>query len=190
MENHLKNTLVDMLTDRGIKAETFDTVTVALPESKVYTFGNILIIDSERSRITIQEFNSIIKFASENNFSGGIIIITPSKPSDSILQLVRKYISEKENQLVQIFYKSHLNFSYARHRKVPKHRILSAEEVEKVMKECNVLKLTHFPKIDSQDAMAKWIGARPGDVVEVTGMCVGSGENKRYRYCLANVTEN
>lgn len=190
MEDRTLITLKDMLTDRGIKAENFDTVTVTLPESKVYTFGGVLIIDSERSRITAPEFNTIVKFANENNFSGGIIVLTPSKPSDSILQLVRKYISEKENQLIQIFYKSHLNFSYARHRKVPKHRILSAEEVEKVIKETNVLKLTNFPKIDSQDAMAKWIGARPGDVVEVTGMCMGSGENKRYRYCLANVTES
>ena len=45
-----------------------------------------------------------------------------------------------------------------------------------------------LPKIDCQDPMAKWIGARPGDVVEITGLCEASCENKRYRYCVADVT--
>jgi DNA-directed RNA polymerase subunit H (RpoH/RPB5) len=88
-----------------------------------------------------------------------------------------------------MFYEPHLNFDISQHRKVPKHRILSQDEVEKMMKEYNIVKLKTLPKIDSQDAMAKWIGARPGDVIEITGMCMASGENKRYRYCLANVTE-
>jgi hypothetical protein len=35
--------------------------------------------------------------------------------------------------------------------------------------------------------MARWVGARPGDVLEVTGMCEVSVENKRYLFCIANV---
>ena len=190
MENKtLENTIRDMLSDRGVKAESFDTVGNAMESSRMYTFGGVLIIDSERTRITAQEFGNVVQFVNENGYNGGVIILTPSRPSVSILSLLRAYISQKENQLIQIFYKPNLNFSYARHRKVPNHRILSQEEIDDVMKEYNITKLTSLPKIDSQDAMAKWIGARPGDVVEITGMCVGSGENKRYRYCLANVTE-
>jgi DNA-directed RNA polymerase subunit H (RpoH/RPB5) len=36
--------------------------------------------------------------------------------------------------------------------------------------------------------MAKYLGARPGDVVEVLGMCETSGENKRWRICVAETT--
>lgn len=189
MDERCLNTLKEMLTARGIKAENFEQVGGALNETTMYTFGGVLIIFSEKTRVTAAEFNNFITFANENNFSGGIIIRTPTKPSESILQLVRDYISEKENQLTQIFYQPHLYFDISKHRKVPKHRILSQEEVEKVMKDYNIQSLKSFPRIDSQDAMAKWIGARPGDVIEISGLCVTSGENKRWRYCLANVYE-
>jgi hypothetical protein len=46
---------------------------------------------------------------------------------------------------------------------------------------------SYLPKIDSQDPMAKWIGARPSDVIEVLGLCESSGLNRRYRLCLADV---
>jgi hypothetical protein len=35
--------------------------------------------------------------------------------------------------------------------------------------------------------MAKWVGARPGDVLEITGGCESSVENKHYRFCMADV---
>ena len=190
MEKQSLKTLKAILTARGIKAEEFEVVGNPMNETRMYTFGGVLIIYSEKTRVTPTEFNNFLNFAKENNYGGGIIIISSAtKPSESILQLVRDYISEKENQLVQIFYEPHLNFDISQHRKVPKHRILSQDEVDKMMNEYNIVKLKTLPKIDSQDAMAKWIGARPGDVIEITGMCVASGENTRYRYCLANVTE-
>ena len=82
-----------------------------------------------------------------------------------------------------------LNFEYAWHRKVPKHRLITEDEKTKLLKDLNMLKLNQLLKIDSQDAMAKWVGARPGDVIEITGLDVASGEGKRWRYCLANVYE-
>ena len=189
MEARYLQTLKEILLERGIKADDFERVGAPMDETRMYTFGPVLVIFSEKTRVTSTEFEKFITFASENNHSGGIIIVSPTKPSESILQLVRDYISDKENQLVQIFYQSHLNFNISKHRKVPKHRILTEEEIQAVMKEYHIADIKKIPKIDSQDPMAKWIGARPGDVVEVTGMCLASGENKRYRYCLANVYE-
>ena len=189
MEARYLQTLKDILVGRGIKAADFEQVGAPMDETRMYTFGPVLIIFSEKTRVTPTEFEKFITFAGENNHSGGIIIISPTKPSESILQLVREYISDKENQLVQIFYQSHLNFDISKHIKVPKHRILPQEEVDALAKQYNLAKLNSLPKIDSQDAMAKWIGARPGDVVEITGLCMASGENKLYRYCLANANE-
>jgi DNA-directed RNA polymerase subunit H (RpoH/RPB5) len=189
MEARYLQTLKEILVARGIKADDFERVGAPMDETRMYTFGPVLIIFSEKTRVTSTEFEKFITFATENNHSGGIIIVSPTNPSESILQLVRDYISDKENQLVQIFYQSHLNFNISKHRDVPKHRILPQEEVDKLAKEYNLTKLNSLPKIDSQDAMAKWIGARPGDVVEITGLCMASAENKRYRYCLANAFE-
>jgi DNA-directed RNA polymerase subunit H (RpoH/RPB5) len=189
MEERSLQTLKDMLIARGIKSETFEPVGNPMNETRMYTFGGVLVVFSEKTRITVQELGNMLTFASENNFAGGMLIVTPTKPSESVLEIVRQHISNKENPLVQIFYQSHLNFDISKHRKVPHHRILTEAEVQEVMKEFHITDIKKIPKIDSQDPMAKWVGARPGDVLEVTGMCLASAENKRYRYCLANVYE-
>jgi len=189
MEDRQLQTLRAMLTARGINAESFENVGNPLDETRMYTFGGILIIFSEKTRVTEKELNNFFTFASENSYTAGTIIVSATKPSEKVLELLRQHISDRDNSLVQIFFISHLNFDISRHRKVPRHRIITDAEVETMMKEYNVKELSGLPKIDSQDAMAKWIGARPGDVVEVTGLCVTSAENKRYRYCVSNVYE-
>jgi DNA-directed RNA polymerase subunit H (RpoH/RPB5) len=156
----------------------------------MYTFGGLLIIFSEKTRITTQELGNMIAFASENKHTGGMIIVSPTRPSESVLDIVRQHISNKDNALVQLFYQAHLNFDISKHRKVPKHRLLTQNEIDDVMKAYHIADIKRIPKLDSQDPMAKWIGARPGDVIEVTGMCVASGENKHWRYCMANVYES
>jgi DNA-directed RNA polymerase subunit H (RpoH/RPB5) len=189
MEERALETLKSMLTARGIKAETFEPVGNQLDETRMYVFGGVLIVFSEKTRLTPAEFKNILAYASENNHTAGTIIITLSKAPESVVEILRHYLANKENTLVQMFYISHLNFDISKHRKVPKHRLLTEAETTKLMKAYNIANLKSLPKIDSQDAMARWIGARPGDVVEITGLCVSSAENKRYRYCVPNVYE-
>jgi DNA-directed RNA polymerase I, II, and III subunit RPABC1 len=189
MEDRPLQTLKSMLKSRGITAEEFESVGNPLDETKMYTLGGVLIIFSEKTRITEKELNNFFTFASENNYTAGMIIISSTKASEKVLEVLRHYISNRENPLAQIFFVSHLNFDISQHRKVPKHRVITDDEVQTMMKKFNIKELSNLPKIDCQDAMAKWIGARPGDVIEVTGMCVSSGENTRYRYCVPNVYE-
>ncbi len=189
MEERALETLKSMLTDRGIKSEKFEQVGNPLDETRMYTFGGILIVFSEKTRLTPSEFKNIIAYASENNHTSGTIIITLSKAPESVIDLIRQHVANKDNFLVQLFYISHLNFDISKHRKVPKHKLLTQDETTKLMKQYNIENLKELPKIDSQDAMARWIGARPGDVVEIVGLCVSSGDNKRYRYCVPNVYE-
>jgi DNA-directed RNA polymerase subunit H (RpoH/RPB5) len=44
-----------------------------------------------------------------------------------------------------------------------------------------------IPWIDSQDAMIKWIGAVPGDIVEVVRHSDSAGSQPYYRYCVPDV---
>ena len=189
MEDRALQTLQSMLTARGIKSEKFEPVGNPLDETRMYTFGGTLIVFSEKTRLTPAEFKNILAYATENGHTSGTIIITLTKAPESVVELLRTYLANKENTLVQMFYISHLNFDISKHRKVPKHRLLTEDEKTKMMKEYNIDSLNRIPKIDSQDAMARWIGARPGDVVEITGLCLSSAEDKRYRYCVPNVYE-
>jgi DNA-directed RNA polymerase subunit H (RpoH/RPB5) len=86
-----------------------------------------------------------------------------------------------------VFEIRHLQLQYGKHIKVPKHRIVEDAEIPKILKSKNAKDPLVFRKIDSQDPMVKWIGARPGNLLEVTGMCETSIENKRYLFCMADV---
>jgi DNA-directed RNA polymerase subunit H (RpoH/RPB5) len=45
-----------------------------------------------------------------------------------------------------------------------------------------------MPLLDSQDMMARWIGAKPGDIVEITRKSETAGSTPYYRLCVADVT--
>lgn len=188
MEERALSTLTEMLTARGFKADKFDPVGSSIDETKMYTFGGMLVIFSTKAHVSEKNLTGFIEFARENGYNSGIIIVSMSRPSDAVLAGLRNYISNSEAPLVQIFELRHLQFNISKHVKVPKHRLVSAQELPDILKANNVDKPNLFRKIDSQDAMAKWIGARPGDVIEVTGMCETSAENRRYLFCMADVT--
>jgi DNA-directed RNA polymerase I, II, and III subunit RPABC1 len=187
MEDTVLATLKSMLTARGLVGE-FETLGNPLDETKMYTFADLLVIFSTKTRVTEKELNNFLNFASDNSYTSGILIGSPSRPSESVLTVLRNHIQNRENPLVQIFEMRHLQFDISKHRLVPKHRIITDQERDDMMKEFNITSPTSLPKIDSQDPMAKWIGARPGNVIEVLGLCESSGDNRRYRYCVAHVT--
>jgi DNA-directed RNA polymerase subunit H (RpoH/RPB5) len=188
MEERALSTLTEILTARGFKADKFDPVGSSIDETKMYTFGGMLIIFSTKAHVSEKNLTAFIEFARENGHNSGIIVVSMSRPSDAVLASLRTHITNPDVPLVQIFELRHLQFNISKHVKVPKHRLITQQELPDILKANNVDKPNYFRKIDSQDAMAKWIGARPGDVIEVTGMCETSAENKRYLFCMADVT--
>jgi DNA-directed RNA polymerase subunit H (RpoH/RPB5) len=135
--------------------------------------------------VSEKELNNFLSFAGENNFASGIIIVSPSRPSESVMKVLIGHNADRDNVYVQIFDIRSLGFNISKHRKVPQHRIVNENEKPAIIKNFNLKSLDQMPKILSQDAMAKFIGARPGDVVEVVGLCETSADNLRYRYCVA-----
>lgn len=188
MEEKALSTLKEILIDRGFKADKFDSIASSIDETKMYTFGGMLVVFSTKARVTEKDIMNFVEFSKENSYNNGIIIVSLSRPSDTVLSALRTYISNSEVPLVQVFELRHLQFNISKHVKVPKHRLVMKDEIPDILKKCNVDKPSFFRKIDSQDAMARWIGARPGDIIEVTGMCETSAENKRYLFCVADVT--
>uniref|UniRef100_A0A6C0CJ56 RNA polymerase subunit H/Rpb5 C-terminal domain-containing protein n=1 Tax=viral metagenome TaxID=1070528 RepID=A0A6C0CJ56_9ZZZZ len=185
MDDRVMKTLKEMLTDRGVKGEEFETVSPAMDETKMYTFGGVLIIYSTKFRVSIGEFNNFISFAKDNGYNNGIIIISELTTSEKVLNALVNYISDKDNQLVQFFVYRSLYFNISKHRIPPKHRLLTSAEKAEFLKKFSQ---NDLPEILTQDAMAKYIGARPGDIVEVTGMCETTGEYKHWRICVAETT--
>ena len=190
MEEKALETLTKMLASRQIKVEKPETLGNPIDETRMYNLGGILIIFSEKGRLNENALNSYIAFSAENKYTHGTIVVTLVPPSESILTVVRDHINDAKNPLLQIFDIRRLQFDITTHRKVPPHRILTQEEVEKLGQKMNVRDYKkQLPWIDSQDAMAKWIGARPSDVIEIIRFSESAGATPYYRYCSANVLE-
>lgn len=66
------------------------------------------------------------------------------------------------------------------HKLVPKHRILTKEEKEELLKRYGV-KLKQLPRITMNDPAVLAIDAKPRDIIEITRKSSTAGETKYYR---------
>ena len=188
MEARALETLKTIFKYRGIEDIGYESVTAPLADTHMYVYGGVLVVFSEKARVSDKDLTNMIEFADSNGYNNGSVIVSDAHPSAAVLTRLRRHIANPENKLVQIFELRHLQFDISQQRKVPRHRILMSDELESVLKEFHASSPEQFPKIDCQDPMAKWIGARPGNVIEVLGLCESSGNNRRYRLCVEDVT--
>lgn len=191
MEEKALQTLKDMLELRKVKTSNPEILTSPLDETRMYTIGDILIIFSDKSRINETNLNSYIKFSVDNNYSAGTIIVSQIPCSEKIQDMIRAYINNKENPLLQIFDISRLQVDITKHRKFIPHRIISDKEVQLLQAKFNIVDLKqNLGWIDSQDASAKWIGSRPGDVIEIIRQSESAGNCLTWRYCVAKTSDS
>ncbi len=66
---------------------------------------------------------------------------------------------------------------------IPKHELLTREEADQVRARFNATP-SQFPYIQSTDAIAKEIGAKPGDFVRITRTSETAGSSVYYRYVV------
>jgi DNA-directed RNA polymerase subunit H (RpoH/RPB5) len=197
MDSRELSTLKEMLVSRGFTATDFETLGSPLDDTRMYTFNGILIVFNQKTHISEKTFHGFTKFAEDNNYRSGLIIVSQTEPSESVLGVICAHIENRDNPLVQVFTNQKLQFgNITKHLiySVP-HRLLNETQRADVLKQFQPPDNTGtqydpqniFPKIWCQDAQAKWIGARPDDIVEIGGWCVASGENKRWRICVTSI---
>jgi len=124
MEEKALETLKAMLIARQKKVEQIETLGNSLDDTRMYNLGGVLIIFSDKGRMTDGVLKSYIQFCEDNSYSNGLIIILATSPSDNILEIVRTHNSNPKHQLMQIFNIRYLQFDISTHRKVPHHRIM------------------------------------------------------------------
>jgi len=69
------------------------------------------------------------------------------------------------------------------HELVPKHELLSKEEVVRVLKELGV-RPEQLPWIRASDPVARLLGAKPGDVVRIIRKSPTAGVSIAYRFVV------
>jgi DNA-directed RNA polymerase I, II, and III subunit RPABC1 len=204
--------LMQMLQQRGIDTSVSEPLDASpLPADVVKYGGTTIVFTVNRQRINEKDVAGYRQFVQKSGGTTGILVVT-IPPSETVLGAISSM-----SDVLQIFHTAQLEYNPTEHRKVPKHRILTADEVPKYLEKYNIvvddivakmqkdhirlsadqpaipqIAMVHkdylpVPHISSQDAIARWIGARPGDVIEIMRNSETAGGTPYYRICVANV---
>jgi DNA-directed RNA polymerase subunit H (RpoH/RPB5) len=186
MEDTALETLRTMFKRRNLDTEEREVTTDEKTMAKVslYTIGSILVCFSQKDKLLANDIEHMIVFAERNGYTNGLVIVANSPPSENVLRVAKSYAKDR----LTFFHISQLQFDITTHRMAMPHRILSEEERTAVFNKFKISEPENqLPWLDSQDAMVKWIGAIPGDVVEVTRHSDTAGRSAYYRYVVEDV---
>jgi DNA-directed RNA polymerase subunit H (RpoH/RPB5) len=171
-----------MLQQRGIATDVVEPIETDFPAT-VSKIGAVMVFMSSRARISDKDVDAMIALTQKNG-STLTICVVPVAPSPTVLTVVRQ-----KSDKFQLFHIGQLQFDITTHRKVPRHRILTKEERDIFMAKYHIQDTyTQMPLIDSQDMGARWIGAKPGDILEIMRKSETAGGTPYYRLCVADVT--
>lgn len=185
MEDKALETLRTMLARRGLDTKTERLVSEDLERVNMFTIGNVLVIFSQKDKGLLErDVRNFVAFAEANQFKNGLVIVALSTPSENVVKVVKSFAKDR----VQFFHIRQLQFDITTHRMAVPHRLLKEEEKTALFKQFKISNpAEQIPSIDSQDAMVKWIGGVPGDVVEITRHSDVGGVVPYWRYCVEDV---
>ncbi len=112
-----------------------------------------------------------------------LILICDDDQNDNIMNKV-KYLFEHDGIFVNIMNIKRLQFNILEHEIVPKSRVLSDEETDKLKVQYNLKHLKQLPEISRFDPQAQAMCLRPGQVCEFKRKSVSALTTNYYRICV------
>lgn len=179
--------ILEMLADRGVTiGTTSGEITDFLKSQKnKSTFKIELnteydIIYHISPKINIKDLKEIFsKDIEENKLLTFLVLL--NKPNGNDIIKINKVFGDE----YQLFTLSELQFNITKHVLVPKHEIIrNTDEVRKIFDEHSIQHGTQLPLILKTDPVAKWLYAKPGDLIRITRPSQTSGTYFSYRYCV------
>lgn len=194
--------LKDLLLSRGDNIDEFEEHEAELDRE---SFLN------ENYPVNFHTSNSAIIFALTKNLRS-VIIDELKKNSTNIDNYVKKYNGkynlilvfnndalnaqsitalglidknfQKKGGMLQFFHLNELLFNPTKHQLVPPHRRMTLDESKEVMDKYMIKSKGQMPLILHTDVIAKWIGLKQGELVEITRYNENSGKYYYYRCCV------
>ena len=99
---------------------------------------------------------------------------------DEITPNAKQIFTANEDLTIEYFRESEVLIDKLSHELVPKHELLSDAEKEQLLAAYKI-KETQLPKMTSSDAIARYFGARKGQVFRITRPSESSGTTVYYR---------
>lgn len=141
-----------------------------------------LIISNSNIDLDIPEKYKIF-VATNDYYMNYIFVFNMITPSDKqILSLFDKSL-QSAGGLLTVFTEFELYFNPTSHELVDAHRKIDQKEIETLMSTNNLKSKNNLPLILKSDPIAKWLGLKVGDIVEIDRYNPTSGLYKYYRVC-------
>jgi DNA-directed RNA polymerase subunit H (RpoH/RPB5) len=201
IDNIIQN-IKDMLLGRGDNIDEFDEHEADIDREEFYNDLNILEFHTDNTtiifaltkslRVNIIEQlkkskTNIDGFVNTYNGKYNIILIFNNDilttPTITQLNLIDKILQKKKGML-QFFQINELLFNPTKHQLVPPHRKLKPDEATEIMNKYLIKSKLQMPLILKTDVIAKWLGLKQGEIVEIIRYNENSGKSYYYRCCI------
>jgi len=193
-----RNNILELLNDRGFNTEPYEGFNIIeINSMKLSNQLDMLVYDNNDKKVyikyhvdkklSISIINEIIDdlFTIDdilNPENDDLIIIIKDEPNDSLIRNLR-HIWESQKIFITVFCIDRLQFNILKHDLVPKHRVLTNEEMLKIKEKYNITDNLQFPDISRFSPVSCAIGLRPNQLCEITRNSKTSINAKFYRIC-------
>lgn len=179
-------TVREMLRDRGHEAPELADVDIHdLATSKpifLIDAGGVRIIYNLNVKFRMADVRKLLDdFSPATEGGGTVILVTRDKISSTNV----KQLADFEGITVDAFDVTELVFNISKHTLVPLHEpIRDPADIKAVVDTYRLKSIHQLPLIQRTDAMARYLGLRPGQLVKITRSSPTSGEYVLYRCCV------
>lgn len=182
-----RKTVIEMIADRG-----YEISEEQIPFSEfsgLYHTGKIDIHVVNKDKEVYVKFltayktkpNSIRDMITEikdeifTKLHNNLIIVTLTKPNNTILKIKNEYTN------IEFFWLNRLIINITQHQYVPKHELISKEEIPGIIKKFNLADIHQLPLIDRNDPVCRYYNFKSGNICKITRMDKISGISIIYR---------
>jgi DNA-directed RNA polymerase subunit H (RpoH/RPB5) len=192
-----RNIILDILNKRGFDVDDYQgssisevhsmykneqlDMLVSKSDKKVYV-KYYLAKNSIRDTIIYEYIDDLFNIDNILEKKDDLIIITKTKPNDTIIKLLKE-IYDEEKIFITIICIKNLQFNILNHTLVPPHKVLNKEEKNSVYTKYNIQSDSQVPTISRFDPVSLVIGLRPSQLCEITRPSKTSITSKFYRIC-------
>ena len=147
--------------------------------------GNLIVKYITNAKVRASNISSLIYEMVEEKLQPNdtlVLLVNDNVSSDSLTETINNF-QKKQKKFIQIFNIESLMFNITQHILVPHHEIMNQTETTNIMSKYNIQNLLQLPLILQSDPVAKFIGAKRGDIVKITKPSETAGEYVNYRLC-------
>lgn len=152
-----------------------------------------VVVDKFKKEDILKWFEYAIKQAKDKKLNTHLLIILTGKPNSTLEKVkveqnhINKQVKIDDEFKVYVYGElweaDHLQYNITESDLVPKHRLMSHPDIDSLLIETKLTK-PQLPKIKHSDPVARYFGARPGEVMKIERITESSGISFYYRMVI------